>query len=86
MTKHISIENHQSPNIQFARRTRIASRNLDYVNEFNYGIQARLGFRKFSFFGMYRMSDFITNRYRNAPFEFPEMPRLIIGFQIGLHG
>ncbi|MBA3901645.1 MAG: hypothetical protein H0X62_15820 [Bacteroidetes bacterium] len=86
MTKHVSFQRHTAPNNQFARKTRVASRDLDYANTLNYGVQARIGIRRYSIYGLYRISDIIRDTYKGDPFNFPELPRLIVGLQIGLHG
>ena len=50
------------------------TRNLNYVNPFNYGVEARLGFSMISVYSRYRISDLFDKKsgYR-------ELPRLSIG-------
>ncbi|MDQ3193067.1 MAG: hypothetical protein M3Q58_15895 [Bacteroidota bacterium] len=81
IVKHIYTENYVSPNIANARFTRVINRQLNYTNPLNYGVQARLGFNRYAFYGSYRLSD----KFKQE-FMYPELPRFIIGLQIGLHG
>jgi hypothetical protein len=86
MTKHIYLQRHPTQNFPFASQTRVANRGLEYINNINYGLMARVGVRRFSLYGTYRISDVIKNSYQAQPFGFPEMPRFIFGLQFGLHG
>lgn len=79
--KHIYTERYVNPNAANAHVTKVVNRRLIYTNPFNYGVQARLGFNRFVFYGSYRLSDQFKKE-----FMYPELPRLIVGLQIGLHG
>jgi len=59
-------------------KTRIS--NLDYFNPINYGVLARIGFNRYVIYGNYRLSDIFKSSY-----NYPELPRLTIGLQIGFH-
>lgn len=59
-------------------KTRIS--HLDYFNPINYGALARIGFNRYVIYGTYRLSDIFESSY-----NYPELPRLTIGLQIGLH-
>ncbi|MFH0866453.1 MAG: hypothetical protein V1904_09660 [Bacteroidota bacterium] len=54
--------------------------HLNYFNAYNYGALARLGFNRYVFYGYYRLSDIF-----DASYLYPELPRLTIGLQIGIH-
>lgn len=64
-----------------ASNTTVTNRGLIYVSDFNYGVQARLGFNRIVFFGNYRLSQLFNGKIA----AYPELPRLITGIQIGLH-
>lgn len=51
---------------------------LNALEKLNYGVFANIGFNKYVIFGKYRLSDMISDKTR-----FDEMPRLVIGLQIG---
>jgi hypothetical protein len=53
---------------------------LDYFNRFNYGALARIGFNRYVIYGTYRLSDIFK-----SDVKYPELPRLTIGLQIGIH-
>jgi hypothetical protein len=53
---------------------------LNYIEPFNYGVFGRIGFNRYVIFGNYRITDIFKPTY-----TFSELPRLTIGFQIGLH-
>jgi hypothetical protein len=59
-------------------KTRIS--HLDYFNSINYGALARIGFNRYVLYGTYRLSDIFESSY-----NYPELPRLTIGLQIGFH-
>ncbi len=59
---------------------RVIYKDLDYINRFHYGCQARVGYTRYALFGRYRFS----NRFTKAS-GLDELSRLTIGFQIGLH-
>jgi hypothetical protein len=81
MVKHIIINRHPSSTHPLrAGYSRVAARNLEYTEAFNYGVTARLGFNRYVIFGKYRLSNMFK-----PEFEFPEMPRITAGLQIGLH-
>jgi len=56
------------------------TRKLGYYNMLGWGINARLGFNRYIFTAQYRMSDYFKKNY-----NYPELSRLSIGFQIGLY-
>lgn len=51
-------------------------RKLDYIEDFQYDLTARIGINQLSFYGKYRMNDFFNDK-----FVMPELPRLSLGVQ-----
>ena len=70
---------------------KVRETGLRYVTDFNYGALLRLGFNRYVFYGSYRLSDLFNTGYTvtdgngNNLFKFAELPRLSVGFQIGIH-
>jgi hypothetical protein len=62
------------------RVVRATTTGLDYYNSFNYGAMARLGFNRWIFFASWRFSNLFK-----ASKNLPELPRLIVGVQIGFY-
>lgn len=58
---------------------RTRTNGLKYFQRFNYGLNMRIGFNKTALFGQYRMSDMFYGNW-----NFPELPRLIAGFEFNL--
>jgi hypothetical protein len=52
---------------------------LDYYQLFNYGVTARIGYKKIIVFGRYRVSDMFY-----ADKNYPELPRITAGFEFVL--
>ena len=53
---------------------------LNYLNDGNYGAYAQFGINRYVVYAKYRLSDMFNNSV-----QYSELPRLIVGFQIGLH-
>jgi hypothetical protein len=53
--------------------------NLQYMEKISYGVLARIGTNRYAFTARYRMSDLFTESFNK-----PELPRLSVGFEIGL--
>lgn len=60
----------------------VKSNNLNYLTDFHYGLLARIGFNRFVFYGTYRLSNLFNNRQGK---NFAELPKMVIGFELGLH-
>lgn len=56
--------------------TRIKYVSLNYVEPYSYGLTARIGYNKIALTADYRISDMFK-----PDFNFPEMPRLTVGFE-----
>ncbi|MCI5055143.1 MAG: hypothetical protein MRY83_03490 [Flavobacteriales bacterium] len=67
------------PSVFGAEIVDITQRKLNYIERLQYGAIARIGFNKLAFFGRYRLSD-LFNDERNLA----EMPRLVVGVELGL--
>lgn len=78
---YVTIDNYKSGNAALAKKTKQIHSSLTYTNPFNYGLTARIGFNKYVFYGSYRLS----NIFKDSS-QFPELPGIIIGIQLGLHG
>jgi hypothetical protein len=77
---YITFDKYSIVNSVGASNTRQVHKGLIYVNPINYGLLARIGFNKFSFYGSYRLTDIFYKNY-----IYTELPRIIAGIQIGLH-
>lgn len=60
-------------------KVRLSTTQLKYVENFSYGLLARIGISRYAFTAHYRVSDIFKSSYR-----IPELPRLIVGVEIGL--
>lgn len=62
-----------------AKKEKLKFKNLNYLEDFNYGVSARVGTGRFALFGRYRLSDMlIAKKVEN----YPELPRLTTGLQV----
>lgn len=52
-------------------------KNLTYVNAFNYGVSARLGWEWIAIYGKYRLSNSSTE-------DFPELPKYTVGIELSI--
>jgi hypothetical protein len=60
-------------------KVKIVTSRLKYVENFSYGLLARMGTGRWVLKGTYRLSDIFEPSY-----QIPELPRLIVGVEIGL--
>lgn len=60
-------------------KTRVKLTHLQYINRFNYGLTARIGWEWASVFAMYRVTDLIIDQPQT---DYPDMPRLVIGIEM----
>jgi len=61
-------------------RTVVKNYFLDYMNDYAYGVTARLGFNRFAIDFRYRLSDVFESKA-----TYGELPNMVIGLQLGLH-
>lgn len=77
---YITYDKYAIVNSVGASNTRQLHKGLVYLNPFNYGLLARVGFNRYVFYGSYRLSDIFYSNY-----IYTELPRIVAGLQIGLH-
>lgn len=75
--KNQSTERNRAPG---AGKTKTVNLDLDYTQDFSYGLIARFGLNRVVFYGRYRVSDLFTPNS-----NLPELPRFDVGFLIGIH-
>ena len=54
--------------------------HLNFMNSFNYGVSARVGYNRIVLFALYRLSDIFKSGSNRM-----DLPRLNVGLQIGIH-
>ncbi|NOZ45915.1 MAG: hypothetical protein GXO79_03945 [Chlorobi bacterium] len=67
-------------NLFSASKVKEVYTGLNYIENLGYGISVRVGINRYVLFTQYRLSNLVANNG-----NLPELPGLIIGFQIGLH-
>ena len=72
------------------KEVKVRETGLKYVEDFNYGVLARVGFNRYVFYGSYRLSDLfggysVADETGKNMYDFAELPRVTVGFQLGLH-
>jgi len=60
-------------------KVRLSTTQLKYVENFSYGLLARIGVSRYALTAQYRLSDIFKSSY-----AMPELPRLIVGIEVGL--
>jgi hypothetical protein len=74
------IKKHKTTNEnQQGEKVRVLTSKLNYMENFSYGVLARLGTGRYALTASYRLSDIFKSSY-----SMPELPRLILGFEVGL--
>lgn len=85
-TYHFTLERDVTGNGN-AQITETTYKKLPYVNAVNYGLSARIGINKIAIYGKYRFSDlFRTTNINGTPILYPELPRIVVGIEIGIVG
>jgi hypothetical protein len=64
----------------FSGQQKLVLSHLKFMNSFNYGVSARLGYNRVVLFAAYRISDIFKSSYKRM-----DLPRLNVGLQIGIH-
>jgi hypothetical protein len=62
-------------------KTEIIHSDLEYINPFHYGISVRVGFNRYAIVVNYRLNNIL----KSGDIDFPTLPSLSFGFQLGLH-
>jgi len=60
-------------------KVRLSTTQLKYIQNFSYGFLARIGIGRYAIAAHYRLSDIFETSY-----TMPELPRLIVGVEVGL--
>lgn len=60
-------------------KVKVITSGLKYIDNFSYGLQARIGVSRYALTAKYRLSDIFESSY-----TMPELPRLVIGVEVGL--
>ncbi len=66
--------------IKTAERTVVKNYQLDYMLNYAYGVNARIGFNRLAIDFRYRLSDVFDNKA-----NYGELPNMVIALQLGLH-
>jgi len=80
--KHVFKDNPDNP-ILGASKSKTILRKLNYVNDLNWGLNARLGLDRFVFFGSYRLSDLLGSPFNSSAISL-DPGRLVVGVEISL--
>lgn len=64
---------------KYVGRQKMINSRLQFIEDFSYGINSRIGFKAISFYATYRLSDFFKEVYM-----MPELPRLWAGIEFVL--
>lgn len=78
--KHFIQDDHLANQPQYVSVTRIQHLDLDFTEEFYYGLRTRIGRNRYVLSAQYRLSDMFSDDLLDL-----ELPRLSIGLQVGLH-
>lgn len=82
--KHIFIDKFPSPTAYNSKKVKVVNSNLNYINFLNYGARLRFGYNRYAVCISYRLSDILSKEFKTENLQ-PELPRLNVDFQIGLH-
>jgi len=82
--KHQIKDHYKTVNQNNAHIAKIIYKRLNYIEQFSYGVRARIGYHRYAIAVDYRISDFFNEIYHNEILDV-ELPRFTIAFQIGLH-
>lgn len=67
------------------KKREVTETGLEYMENMEYGISARMGHGRWVLFGRYRLSDlFKTSKFYNNNLKYPELPSLQIGIEVDL--
>ena len=80
-TKHVTFDKHDVATAGGASNSKVVNRGLVWAEPYRYGVIARVGFNKLTFYGDYRLSDLIKSDNANL---YPELSRITVGIQLGM--
>lgn len=81
--QHMTVDEYEDPNAVGAEEVKSKQRGLTYVEDLHYGFLARFGRSRYVLFARYRFSDLFKGDGIAA--DYPELPRLQVGVQLGMH-
>lgn len=79
-SNHSYVDEYTSANGDKALLTKVTNKRLQYLKDFNYGVTARLGHNNICFYANYYLANFFVDSYK-----FKELPKIVVGLQIGIH-
>jgi hypothetical protein len=82
--KHKTFDKSNVVNSSYSNKQKVVNSGIIYVQDFQYGANARIGINRFALNASYRLSDIFKSKSDGISFNYPELPRLNIGLQIGL--
>ncbi|OQX99544.1 MAG: hypothetical protein B6I20_09815 [Bacteroidetes bacterium 4572_117] len=68
----------------YSGKKEVVNKDLNYINKFNCGLKTRLGINRWVIIASYRLSDLLTDDYKELVGDC-FFPRLLVGFELGLH-
>jgi hypothetical protein len=68
-------------NILNAQKQKVKLKNVNYLEDIEYGVLARFGFPRVAFFGKYRLSTLLKNMPENSD----KLPNITVGLEIRLN-
>ena len=77
-SRHVTKD--KSASTDEARYHKEINKGLKYLNQWEYGVKARIGIKRYALTGTYRLSDWISGTTNNY-----EPSRVSIGFELGLY-
>lgn len=80
-SKHYTYDQHEIANEAGGSSKETYNNNLVFTEDLLYGVVAKIGLGHFVFFGKYRLSDSFNENGE----LFPDLPKLNVGLEIGLH-
>lgn len=79
LIKHYTEDKLDQRNEYRAKFVETVNKQLDYTNNFHYGLRVRLGFNRYVISASYRLSNILNDTFDVC------LPRYTLGLQIGLH-
>ena len=76
-SRHMTKE--KAPSTDNIKNRKQIEKGLEYLNKFECGLKARLGFKRYAITATYRLSDWVSNTVVDEP------PRYSIGLEFGIY-
>jgi hypothetical protein len=71
----------ENENLSNSKKQKVKLKNVDYLEDIEYGVIARIGFPRVALFGQYRLSDML----KNVPENSDKLPAITVGVEINLN-